>query len=321
MNKDGIFALYARVSSDKQAKDKTIDSQIAALKEKITADGGTLIEDMMFIDAGVTGATLVRPELERLRDSAAIGAVDRVYFLSPDRLARKYAHQALLLEEFSSAGVTVHFLNHAVGTTPEEELLLQMQGMIAEYERAKIIERHRRGKLHRAKGGSVNVLSTAPYGYIYIRKQHMVCACIRRRLVWWIFAVHRAQGEAARNASAALVCWGLPKLGLSPQRPLRRAFQCDEDKVKEWREKAYPEIQKLAKKVKATVYFGNEASVRSDYHRGTTWAPVGKTRLLHKIEVLGVKRQAPSAVRGNATARFPAFRYCSWTGSVCRQGE
>ena len=141
MNKDGIFALYARVSSDKQATDKTIDSQIAALKEKIVADGGMLIEDMMFIDAGVSGATLVRPELERLRDSAAVGAVDRVYLLSPDRLARKYAHQALLLEEFSSAGVAVHFLNHAVGTTPEEELLLQMQGMIAEYERAKIIER------------------------------------------------------------------------------------------------------------------------------------------------------------------------------------
>jgi len=171
MKKDDIFALYARVSSDKQAKDKTIDSQIAALKEKITADGGTLIEDMMFIDAGVSGATLVRPELERLRDSAAVGAVDRVYLLSPDRLARKYAHQALLLEEFSSVGVAIHFLNHAVGTTPEEELLLQMQGMIAEYERAKIIERHRRGKLHRAKGGSVNVLSGAPYGYTYIRKQ------------------------------------------------------------------------------------------------------------------------------------------------------
>ncbi len=89
MNKDGIFALYARVSSDKQAKDKTIDSQIAALKEKIAADGGTLIEDMMFVDVGVSGATLVRPELERLRDSAAIGAIDRIYFLSPDRLARK----------------------------------------------------------------------------------------------------------------------------------------------------------------------------------------------------------------------------------------
>ena len=213
MNKDGIFALYARVSSDKQAKDKTIDSQIAALKEKITADGGTLIEDMMFIDAGVSGATLVRPELERLRDSAAIGAIDRVYFLSPDRLARKYAHQALLLEEFSSAGVTVHFLNHAVGTTPEEELLLQMQGMIAEYERAKIIERHRRGKLHRAKGGSVNVLSTAPYGYTYIRKQldgepaqyivNLQQAKTVRQMFHWIGVERLSIGEVCRRLSEA----------------------------------------------------------------------------------------------------------------------
>jgi site-specific DNA recombinase len=213
MNKDGIFALYARVSSDKQAKDKTIDSQIAALKEKIAADGGTLIEDMMFIDAGVSGATLVRPELERLRDSAAIGAVDRVYFLSPDRLARKYAHQALLLEEFSSAGVTVHFLNHAVGTTPEEELLLQMQGMIAEYERAKIIERHRRGKLHRAKGGSVNVLSTAPYGYTYIRKQvdgepaqyivNLQQAKTVRQVFHWIGVERLSIGEVCRRLSEA----------------------------------------------------------------------------------------------------------------------
>jgi len=213
MSKDGIFALYARVSSDRQTKDKTIDSQIAALKERIAADGGTLIEDMMFIDAGVSGATLVRPELERLRDSAAIGAVDRVYFLSPDRLARKYAHQALLLEEFSSAGVTVHFLNHAVGTTPEEELLLQMQGMIAEYERAKIIERHRRGKLHRAKGGSVNVLSNAPYGYAYIRKQvdgepaqyivNLQQAKTVRQVFHWIGVERLSIGEVCRRLSEA----------------------------------------------------------------------------------------------------------------------
>jgi site-specific DNA recombinase len=213
MNKDGIFALYARVSSDKQAKDKTIDSQVAALKDKITADGGTLIEDMMFIDAGVSGATLVRPALERLRDSAAIGAVDRIYFLSPDRLAREYAHQALLLEEFASAGVTVHFLNHALGTTPEEELLLQMQGMIAEYERAKIIERHRRGKLHRAKGGSVNVLSTAPYGYTYIRKQvdgepaqyivKLQQAKTVRQVFHWIGVERLSIGEVCRRLSEA----------------------------------------------------------------------------------------------------------------------
>lgn len=159
-----MVALYARVSSDQQAKSGTIESQIAALKERITADGEQIAEDMHFIDAGVSGATLIRPQLERLRDRAALGLVDRLYVLSPDRLSRKYAHQVLLMEELSACGVEVVFLNHAIGTTPEEALLLQMQGMISEYERAKIMERNRRGKLHGAKRGSVNVLSTAPYG-------------------------------------------------------------------------------------------------------------------------------------------------------------
>jgi len=166
-----IVALYARVSSDQQAKTGTIDSQIAALEERIMLDEQRIAEDLQFVDAGVSGATLIRPQLERLRDQAALGSVDRLYVLSPDRLSRRYAHQVLLLEELSACGVEVVFLNHAVGTTPEEELLLQMQGMIAEYERAKIMERNRRGKLHGAKRGSVNVLSTAPYGYRYIRKQ------------------------------------------------------------------------------------------------------------------------------------------------------
>ena len=169
MSQPLIVALYARVSSDQQAKSGTIESQLAALKERIASDGEQIAEELCFIDAGVSGATLIRPQLEKLRDRAAMGLMDRLYVLSPDRLSRKYAHQVLLIEELSACGVQIVFLNHAIGTTPEEELLLQMQGMIAEYERAKIMERNRRGKLHGAKRGSVNVLSTAPYGYRYIR--------------------------------------------------------------------------------------------------------------------------------------------------------
>ncbi|WP_205744444.1 recombinase family protein [Dyella sp. M7H15-1] len=163
-----MVALYARVSSEQQNKRGTIESQLAALKERISADGAQIADDMCFVDAGVSGATLIRPQLERLRDCAALSTIDQLYILSPDRLARKYAHQALLMEEFTACGMQVVFLNHAIGASPEESLLLQMQGMIAEYERAKITERHRRGKLHGAKRGSVNVLSGAPYGYRYI---------------------------------------------------------------------------------------------------------------------------------------------------------
>jgi site-specific DNA recombinase len=163
-------AIYARVSSAQQAEAHTVASQVAALRERIVAEGLTVPEALQFIDEGYSGATLVRPALERLRDMAAAGAVDRLYVHSPDRLARKYAYQVLLVDELQRAGVEVIFLNRELGRSPEDDLLLQVQGMMAEYERAKIIERHRRGKLHAARAGSVNVLSGAPYGYRYIPK-------------------------------------------------------------------------------------------------------------------------------------------------------
>ena len=163
-------ALYARVSSAQQADAHTVASQVAALRERVAADGLTVSEAMQFLDEGYSGATLVRPALERLRDVMAAGSVDRLYVHSPDRLARKYAYQVLLVDEFRRAEVEVIFLNHALGHSPEDDLLLQVQGMIAEYERAKIIERHRRGKRHAAHVGAVNVLSGAPYGYRYVTK-------------------------------------------------------------------------------------------------------------------------------------------------------
>ena len=163
-------ALYARVSSERQADTNTISSQIAALTERIKSDGKELPNEMQFIDDGFSGTTLIRPSLERLRDNVASGLIDTLYILSPDRLARKYAYQVLLIDEFMHSGIEIIFINHEIGKTPEGELLLQMQGMISEYERAKILERCRRGRLHTAQRGSVNVLTCAPYGYRYISK-------------------------------------------------------------------------------------------------------------------------------------------------------
>ena len=169
MNKtDLTAALYARVSSDQQAEEGTIESQIAAIDERATADALVIEASMRFIEEGYSGATLARPALERLRDLAFAGAIDRLYVHDPDRLARKYAYQVLLLEELQRAGVEVVFLKHELGHSPEQELLLQVQGMLAEYERGKILERSRRGKRHAASRGSVNVLCGAPYGYRYI---------------------------------------------------------------------------------------------------------------------------------------------------------
>ncbi len=162
-------ALYARVSSERQAEDHTIDSQVAALVARMAQDGLAVDPEAHFLDAGYSGATLVRPALERMRDMAAAGALDRLYVHSPDRLARRYAYQVLLLDELGRAGVEVVFLNRSIGTSAEDDLLLQVQGMVAEYERAKILERSRRGKRHAARAGRVNVFGGAPYGYRYVR--------------------------------------------------------------------------------------------------------------------------------------------------------
>jgi site-specific DNA recombinase len=166
------IALYARVSSQRQADEATIQSQVATMEQRVATDGGRVESEMRFLDEGYSGGTLQRPALERLRDLIHAGGVDRLYVHNPDRLARKYVHQALLLEEFARQRVDVVFLTSPRGNaSPEGELLLQMQGMIAEYERAKILERTRRGRRFNARQGRVSVLSSAPYGYRYVRKR------------------------------------------------------------------------------------------------------------------------------------------------------
>jgi len=170
MSEGGFAAFYARVSSEAQSRDHTIDSQIAALKERITADGFRLEPDHGYVDDGFSGTHLLRPALERLRDAVACGGVERIYVHAPDRLARRYAYQVLLVEEFRRAGAEVVFLNRPIGGTAEDDLLLQVQGMIAEYERAKLLERVRRGRRHAARSGSVSALTAAPFGYRYIRR-------------------------------------------------------------------------------------------------------------------------------------------------------
>jgi site-specific DNA recombinase len=162
--------MYARVSCEQPAQQSTIDSQVELLKDRVRADGLQLDNELCFLDDGYSGSTLVRPALERLRDVAWAGGFTRLYVHSPDRLARKYAWKVLLVEELQRCGVEVLFLNRTIGVSPEEYLLLLMQGMIAEYERTKIMERSRRGKRHAARLGSVSVLVAAPYGFRYVSK-------------------------------------------------------------------------------------------------------------------------------------------------------
>ncbi len=163
-------AIYARVSSARQKKDQTIGSQTAALRAHAAEKRLELTEEWVFEDEGHSGATLVRPALERLRDLVAQAGVDVVLCYAPDRLARKFAYQALLIEEFARAGTRVEFVRGPRGDSPEDQLMVQFQGMFAEYEKAQLMERYRRGKTYRARTGSINVLGGAPFGYRYLRK-------------------------------------------------------------------------------------------------------------------------------------------------------
>jgi len=246
-------ALYARVSSVHQAEAHTVASQVAALCERIAAEGLALPEALQCIDAGSSGATLVRPALERRRDLAAAGALDRLYVHSPDRLARQYAYQGLLVDEFQHAGVEVIVLNRELGRSPEDDLLWQGQGMMAEDERAKMIERQRRGPRPAARAGLVNVRSGAPYGDRYIPtdeghgqaryetvpdEARVVCQVLdwigRDRLTIGAACRRLTQaGEVTRNGKTIWdrsVVWGMLKtpayigsaaFGKTPQGPLR----------------------------------------------------------------------------------------------------
>ncbi len=157
-------AIYARVSTERQERQQTIDSQLAALRAWAEAGGHELNDRHVFRDEGHSGARLDRPGLDALRDAVRDGEVEILGVLAPDRLACKYAYQVLLLEEFRRAGCAVAFLSRAISDDPGDQLLLQIQGAVAEYERALLSERFRRGKLQKARAGQF-IGVHAPYGY------------------------------------------------------------------------------------------------------------------------------------------------------------
>ena len=182
-----ILGLYARVSTKLQERKQTIASQVAALREFARTRGDTVAEESVFLDdGGVSGATLARRGLDRLRDAAEAGHFDAVAVLSPDRLSRKYAYLILVLEEFGAAwGARTLLWRRLPATIRILFCWTQIQGAVAEYERAKLAERYRRGKLHRANQGEV-FWTTVPYGYRRVARcdgtpAHLVIDADRRR--------------------------------------------------------------------------------------------------------------------------------------------
>jgi site-specific DNA recombinase len=187
--------LYARVSTARQEQEQTIASQLEAIEREAEAKGWSIPAELRYVDDGWSGARLDRPALDALRDAAADGMLDRVLIHGPDRLARNYVHQQVLVEELGKRGVDVHFVERPLGEQPEDRLLLQMQGVIAEYERAKITERMRRGRLHHARNGELLPFAAPPYGYRVVRSSESphrtvvieeIEADVVRRMFRWV---------------------------------------------------------------------------------------------------------------------------------------
>lgn len=198
-------AIYARVSTDRQVEEQTVASQLAELRQACA--GLRLVGE--YVDEGWSGEVIARPQLDNLRNDAAQGLFQAVYFHSPDRLSRKFSHQAIVLEELKKAGVQVVFLNTPPGDDPESRLLLGVQGLLAEYEKDKILERTRRGRVFKARTKGI-VGCHPPLGYNYIKKTLQQEGRYEVnperaelvRLIFDLYLQHRSLGRVVRELSA-----------------------------------------------------------------------------------------------------------------------
>ena len=206
-------AIYARVSTDAQEARGTIGSQLESLRERVAAEGHELVAS--YVDDGFSGARLDRPGLDGLRDAAEAGEIEALWCLTPDRLSRSYAYQVLIADELARHGIAIRYLDAPdIASDPQARLLTQVQSVIAEYERAKISERSRRGKLYRARAGEA-VHWRAPFGYVRVPRQgeraaHLVVNEEQAALVRRIFADYTTGGLSLRQITLALNAEGVP---------------------------------------------------------------------------------------------------------------
>jgi site-specific DNA recombinase len=161
------IAFYARVSTSRQQQQQTIDHQLSRLRDyAATQPDWHVADDHVYLDDGYSGANLNRPGLDRLRDRAAMAAFEQVLITAPDRLARNYVHQMLLVDEFAQRGCRIEFVDRPMSDDPHDQLLLQIRSAVAEYERTLISERMRRGRQAKLRSGQLLPWTRAPYGYL-----------------------------------------------------------------------------------------------------------------------------------------------------------
>ncbi|NTV61961.1 MAG: recombinase family protein [Oscillochloris sp.] len=157
--------LYARVSTLQQAQAQTIEQQLTRLQAYAAEHGWGVSAEHIFRDDGRSGASLNRPGLDHLRDIVRSGAIDRVLITEPDRLARNYVHQMIIMDELEHNGCSVEFLDRPLSDDPQDRLLLQIRGAVAEYERTLIGDRMRRGRQAKYCAGTLLPWTSPPYGY------------------------------------------------------------------------------------------------------------------------------------------------------------
>jgi site-specific DNA recombinase len=212
-------AIYARVSSEAQAERGTVASQVEALVERVVQEGDELVA--RFVDDGYSGARLDRPGLDALRDQAEAGLFERVWCLTPDRLARNFAYQVLVVDEFARLGVELRFVDAPpIEDSPQARLLVQVQGVIAEYERAHSAERQRRGKLYKVRAGEA-IFTKVPYGYRRVprsgeRPAHLEVYEPEAAVVRRIFDDYAAGGCSVRELARRLYADGVKSPGGRP---------------------------------------------------------------------------------------------------------
>src|SRR5215217_2100469 len=208
-------AIYARVSTPRQARDHKIDQQVARLERHAEQQGWATDGRLIYIDEGYSGASLNRPGLDALRDAAAMAEFEVVLVAAPDRLARNYVHQVLLLEELQGRGCRVEFLERPMSQDPNDQLLLQIRGAVAEYERTLIAERMRRGRLAKLRSGQLLPWVRVPFGYrtdperprdpAGLRVEEYEAAIVRQ-----MFAFYLEQGATLGGVARRLVESAVP---------------------------------------------------------------------------------------------------------------
>jgi site-specific DNA recombinase len=166
-NQNKLVAIYGRVSSSNQEQEGTIETQLSAVNDFASKNGYVIVQK--YTDEGWSGDSIVRPALDQLRMDAKKKIWSAVIMYDPDRLARRYSYQELVMDELREAGIELIFVTVTAPKNSEDKILYGVRGLFAEYERAKIAERFRLGKVRKANEGHV-IASEAPYGYTFIVK-------------------------------------------------------------------------------------------------------------------------------------------------------